>query len=90
MERSVRAFAPATVANLGVGFDWLGCAVGQKAHSHDQLDAALAVSAIRYLNVSALLLFEHVFLSQNHPDSWSATVRCVCQDSQMLRQLITS
>ena len=30
MERSVRAFAPATVANLGVGFDWLGCAVGEK------------------------------------------------------------
>jgi len=30
VERSVRAFAPATVANLGVGFDWLGCAVGEK------------------------------------------------------------
>ena len=33
VERSVRAFAPATVANLGVGFDWLGCAVGEKACS---------------------------------------------------------
>jgi homoserine kinase len=26
--KSVAAFAPATVANLGPGFDWLGCAVG--------------------------------------------------------------
>lgn len=25
--KSVRAFAPATIANLGPGFDWLGCAV---------------------------------------------------------------
>ncbi len=27
VEREVAAFAPATVANLGPGFDWLGCAV---------------------------------------------------------------
>lgn len=28
--QQARAFAPATIANLGVGFDWLGCAVGNK------------------------------------------------------------
>lgn len=27
VEQSVSAFAPATVANLGPGFDWMGCAV---------------------------------------------------------------
>lgn len=27
VRQQARAFAPATVANLGVGFDWLGCAV---------------------------------------------------------------
>lgn len=26
-EKQVSAFAPATVANLGPGFDWMGCAV---------------------------------------------------------------
>lgn len=32
-QQQVRAFAPATIANLGVGFDWLGCAVGDKNDS---------------------------------------------------------
>lgn len=27
VQNDVSAFAPATVANLGPGFDWLGCAV---------------------------------------------------------------
>lgn len=27
VQTQVRAFAPATIANLGPGFDWLGCAV---------------------------------------------------------------
>lgn len=27
VEQSVSAFAPATIANLGPGFDWMGCAV---------------------------------------------------------------
>jgi hypothetical protein len=27
VRQQAKAFAPATVANLGVGFDWLGCAV---------------------------------------------------------------
>lgn len=27
VEQSAAAFAPATVANLGPGFDWMGCAV---------------------------------------------------------------
>jgi homoserine kinase len=27
VEREAAAFAPATVANLGPGFDWMGCAV---------------------------------------------------------------
>ena len=28
VNKEVAAFAPATVANLGPGFDWMGCAVG--------------------------------------------------------------
>ena len=36
VSRSVRAFAPATVANLGPGFDWMGCAVEvTAAHTKD-------------------------------------------------------
>lgn len=27
VETSVSAFGPATIANLGPGFDWLGCAI---------------------------------------------------------------
>lgn len=27
VEKEVSAFAPATVANLGPGYDWMGCAV---------------------------------------------------------------
>lgn len=27
VEKEAAAFAPATVANLGPGFDWMGCAV---------------------------------------------------------------
>lgn len=34
VRQTARAFAPATVANLGVGFDWLGCAVEVPMHSH--------------------------------------------------------
>ena len=28
VHKEIAAFAPATVANLGPGFDWMGCAVG--------------------------------------------------------------
>ena len=43
VEREVAAFAPATVANLGPGFDWMGCAVEvrrRRGHVGRQVAAA--------------------------------------------------
>lgn len=41
VQDTAKAFAPATVANLGPGFDWLGCAVevgsGSSSSTVDQL-----------------------------------------------------
>ena len=40
VHKEIAAFAPATVANLGPGFDWMGCAVGV---SHCCMIVALAL-----------------------------------------------
>ena len=49
--REAVAFAPATVANLGPGFDWLGCAVEVRAFLGRAPNAALLVPALSVLPV---------------------------------------
>lgn len=52
VEKEVAAFAPATVANLGPGFDWMGCAVevGRRRRWLWQAgDVAAAAPCRRYL-----------------------------------------
>lgn len=40
VEKEAAAFAPATVANLGPGFDWMGCAVEVSEQLWDRLRMA--------------------------------------------------
>ena len=62
--REAVAFAPATVANLGPGFDWLGCAVEVRAclaghplqHCSSQAclsGASVPASTLQYVNMTA-------------------------------------
>lgn len=44
VQSEATAFAPATVANLGPGFDWLGCAVEVGERTGDRLAATLIVA----------------------------------------------
>lgn len=37
VEKETAAFAPATVANLGPGFDWMGCAVEVSGQRKDRV-----------------------------------------------------
>lgn len=59
--REAVAFAPATVANLGPGFDWLGCAVEVRALLGRPPGAALLVQGLPARSMRACSSALHVY-----------------------------
>ena len=56
-QKSAKAFAPATIANLGPGFDWMGCAVEVNSSSTVQFTVNPRCGSKQLLALMALVIF---------------------------------
>ena len=81
-----KAFAPATIANLGPGFDWMGCAV-----EVSQMLAAVHPSQSRAYNVqgTANLKLAYLFALQGEGDVVTARVDSQLPAGQVVIEDIT-
>lgn len=55
VEKEAAAFAPATVANLGPGFDWMGCAVEVRRPLQCAGEVLLCEAQLQVCSAGALL-----------------------------------
>ena len=89
VSRSARAFAPATVANLGPGFDWMGCAVEVSCSTSN---CAIFSAAYKRMKLMRSLLVQgegDIVLAEAEPDlpAGDVVIRNITGDEGRLSRL---